>query len=188
MAQYNDLRREPVPLTADDLIRILHLQPHPEGGHFRETYRAPLDVAGISVADGVSYPIRSASTSIYFLLKRGEISGLHRIRSDEVWHFYAGAPITVTAIHADATIATWRLGQNMFSGERPQCVVPAGAWFGAALAPDSASGSPDFALAGCTVAPGFAFEDFELADRQDLIREFPMHAELIRRLTASVDK
>lgn len=163
------------PADADEWIRRLELVPHPEGGYFRETYRAPLRVTG---AEG---RVRNASTAIYFLLRRGQFSALHRISSDELWHFYAGGSLAVHAIFPDGTLSTWKLGMDIASGESPQCVVPAGAWFGAELVEDDPA--TDFALVGCTVAPGFEFHDFELANRADLISCFPRHAELIARLT-----
>lgn len=156
------------PPTAADWIYRLDLKRHPEGGYFHETYR---DTRQVDV-DG---RLRSASTAIYFLLERGQFSALHRIKSDEVWHFYAGSTLLVQAILPDGTTKSWRLGLD--DGDLPQCIVPAGAWFGARLE------GIDYALVGCTVAPGFDFDDFELADRSDLLAHYPEHASLIKRLT-----
>jgi uncharacterized protein len=134
-------------LTAAEIIRLLDLTPHPEGGHFRETFRdAPL------VKDG-----RAASTAIYFLLARGEVSQWHRIDAAEVWHYYAGAPLGLHIAGA-AGVTTTRLGIDLAEGERPQAVVAAGAW-------QSAKSLGDWTLVGCTVAPGFEFTSFELAPR-----------------------
>jgi len=131
--------------SADDVIRLLQLQPHPEGGHFRETFR---DTAGV---DG-----RSHSTAIYYLLKRGERSHWHRVDAAEAWHFYAGAPLRLQiALEFGPSEAT-TLGVDLAAGERPQAVVPAGAW-------QAAESLGDWTLVGCTVAPGFAFEGFEMA-------------------------
>jgi predicted cupin superfamily sugar epimerase len=126
------------------VIRLLGLAPHPEGGHFRETFR---DEPG---PDG-----RARSTAIYFLLKRGERAHWHRIDAAEVWHFYAGAPLTLR-ISRKAVIEVTRLGADLAGGEHLQAIVPAGAW-------QAAVSLGDWTLVGCTVAPGFQFEGFELA-------------------------
>ena len=132
-------------LTADDIIRLLDLEPHPEGGHFRETFRD-----GAASASG-----RAASTAIYFLLRRGERSRWHRVDAAEVWHWHAGAPLLLS-VSGDGGRATHRLGPDLASGERPQAVVPAHAW-------QQAESLGDFTLVGCTVAPGFEFAGFEMA-------------------------
>lgn len=161
--------------TARSIVDQLGLLPHPEGGFFRETYRAPLTLTGLP--QGFAGP-RSASTAIYYLLERGDMSALHRIASDEVWHHYAGGTLTVHVLHPDGQHEALRLGTDLAAGERPQAVVPAGAWFGARL-----EGDDDFVLVGCTVAPGFDFEDFELGERGALEQAFPLHAALVRSLT-----
>jgi uncharacterized protein len=130
--------------TAADIIRLLDLQPHPEGGHYRETFR------DLRSNDG-----RAASTAIYFLLARGERSHWHRIDAAEVWHHYAGAPLALS-IARDRDVTTVRLGPDLAGGERPQAVVPAGAW-------QAAETLGEWTLVGCTVAPGFEFTSFELA-------------------------
>jgi len=134
-------------LAAADIVRLLDLAPHPEGGHFRETFR---DVRRNESG-------RAASTAIYFLLARGERSHWHRIDAVEVWHFYAGAPLRLE-IAADeaAELTVVKLGPDLAGGERPQAIVPAGAW-------QAAESLGAWTLVGCTVAPGFAFERFELA-------------------------
>jgi predicted cupin superfamily sugar epimerase len=131
-------------LTAPEVIRLLELQPHAEGGHFRETFRDARQ------SDG-----RSASTAIYFLLARGERSHWHRVDAVEVWHYYAGAPLALSIAATDGT-TVHRLGPDLAAGERPQAVVPAGAW-------QAAESLGDWTLVGCTVAPGFSFTGFELA-------------------------
>ena len=134
-------------LAAADIVRLLDLAPHPEGGHFRETFRdVRRDESG-----------RAASTAIYFLLARGERSHWHRIDAVEVWHFYAGAPLRLE-IAADeaAELTVTTLGPDLARGERPQAIVPAGAW-------QAAESLGAWTLVGCTVAPGFAFERFALA-------------------------
>ncbi|MBV9104415.1 MAG: cupin domain-containing protein [Verrucomicrobia bacterium] len=132
-------------MTSSDIIRLLDLKPHPEGGHYRETIRDPMTYAG-----------RPVSTAIYFLLAAEEVSHWHRIDSIEVWHWYAGAPLALS-IYADGEqIVNVRLGTDLISGERPQAFVPAGNW-------QSARTLGPWTLAGCTVAPGFQFDRFEMA-------------------------
>lgn len=160
-------------------IERLDLRPHPEGGYFRETYRASetIDSAGLPARfEGA----RVFATAIYFLLTRDAFSAFHRIRSDELWHFYAGAPITIIVLDADGKgqLATHALGRDPTRGESLQVVVPAGAWFAAEVASAGAYG-----LVGCTVAPGFDFADFELGARADLQARYPQHRGVIERLT-----
>ena len=131
-------------LAAADVIRLLDLKPHPEGGHFRETFRDGRSVNGD----------RAASTAIYFLLARGERSHWHRIDAVEIWHWYAGAPLELEIAHEDGRRETVRLGSDLSSGERPQAIVPDRAW-------QAAESLGDWTLAGCTVAPGFDFARFE---------------------------
>jgi predicted cupin superfamily sugar epimerase len=131
-------------VTASDLIRLLDLAPHPEGGHFRETFRDPRTIDG-----------RAASTAIYFLLARGERSHWHRVDAVEVWHWYAGSALRLE-LHDGAGTTAISLGANLAAGQRPQAVVPAGAW-------QAAESLGDWTLVGCTVAPGFDFAGFELA-------------------------
>ncbi len=141
-----------VPMTAAQIIQALDLKPHPEGGHFRETFR-----------DGTSVGRRAVSTAIYFLLARGERSHWHRIDVTEVWHYYAGAPLTLEIADTDADIGNrqirrLRLGADIGVGERPQAVVPPHTW-------QAAESLGDWTLVGCTVAPGFEFTGFELAPK-----------------------
>ncbi len=117
------------------------------------------------------------ATAIYFLLQENEVSALHRIKSDEIWHFYAGTPLLIHAIYPDGHYREQRLGSDCTDGDLYQVVVPAGCWFGAELV------GKQFALVGCTVAPGFDFADFEMADRKQLSACYPQHTELIKRLT-----
>jgi predicted cupin superfamily sugar epimerase len=134
-------------LTASDIIRILQLQPHPEGGHYRETFR------DLRTIDGK----RAASTAIYFLLARGERSHWHRVDAVETWHWHAGAPLLLE-IAEGATRRKIMLGPDLAAGERPQGVVPSGAW-------QAAQSLGDWTLVGCIVAPGFQFDGFELAPK-----------------------
>lgn len=155
------------------LIRRFGLTPHPEGGYFRETYRS-----SSQVTRGSSGPQRSASTAIYYLLSDGAHSAWHRIRSDEVWHFYAGDPIEVHVIDAHGVLTTHRLGNTLTHPDAEfQAVVPAGDWFAAVC-----TAPAGFALVGCTVAPGFEFSEFEMADVDALAAAHPEHRALIARL------
>jgi predicted cupin superfamily sugar epimerase len=167
-------------LTAQQLTEALGLLPHPEGGFYRETYRASEVLPQEALGARHSGP-RSASTAIYFLVTAGSFSALHRIASDEVWHFYAGHPLEVVSIDEDDVLHIARIGMNLAAGEVPQYVVPKGRWFGSRLTSPHA---PDaYALVGCTVAPGFDFADFELADRGALIARHPQHQAIIEALT-----
>ena len=149
----------------------LQLTQHVEGGSFRETYRAPL------VLQQPAGP-RAASTGIYFLLEDGEFSAFHRIASDEMWHFYDGVTLHIYEIQPNGTLHVHRLGRDIAQGEQLQLVIPAGSWFAS-----SVEETGGFALVGCTVAPGFDFADFELAERAALSQLFPQHAGLIGMLT-----
>jgi len=156
--------------AADDLVRDLGLLPHPEGGFYRETYRAAR-TAGAG---------RAAATMIYFLLPAGQVSRLHRIDADEGWHHYLGGTLEVFELDESdpGRLRVTRLGKDLARGEVLQHVVPAGRWFGAA----PATGTP-YVLVGCTVAPAFEFDHFELGERSALLARFPAAAELVTRLT-----
>lgn len=132
-------------MRPDEIIRLLGLAPHPEGGHFRETFR---DAAAAGSG-------RAASTAIYFLLRAGEVSRWHRVDAAEVWHWYAGAPLALAVVQG-TTRGSIRLGTDLAAGERPQAVVPAQAW-------QQAQSLGAWTLVGCTVAPGFEFSGFEMA-------------------------
>jgi len=147
------------------LVETLKLQPHPEGGFYRETYRA----AG-KTGD------RNYSTAIYYLLPAGAVSRLHRIKSDELFHFYLGGPMTLVELGPKGEVETVTLGQDVAAGQRLQHVVPAGKWFGGFCA------GGDFSLVGCTVAPGFDFADFELGDKAALLARYPGARDLIERI------
>jgi uncharacterized protein len=155
----------------------LQLTRHVEGGAFREVYRSTL------VIPRTSLPLffegdRTASTHIYFLLAAGQFSAFHRIAADEHWHFYFGDPLIVYEINHNGHLLTHRLGNDVSKGESFHTVINAGSWFASAPAEGS-----EYALVGCTVAPGFDFADFELADKEKLAEQYPEHAALIRRLT-----
>ena len=166
-------------------IDRLGLMPHPEGGHFRETYRARETIAAEALPARFT-GARAFSTAVYYLLRAGERSFLHRLRADELWHHYAGDPLAVTTIDDDGTLTVHALGHHVERGERFQVLVPAGTWFGAMLpepATGKRAGARGFALVGCTVAPGFDFADFEMASRADLLHRHPQHRDVIERLT-----
>jgi hypothetical protein len=158
-------------------ITKLQLEAHPEGGYFRQTYKADL-VLPKTALPAAFQGARAASTAIYFLLEGNNFSALHRLRSDELWHFYAGSPVAVNVIDPAGVCSRILLGGDPDAGEMFQAVVPAGCWFGSHVA-DWKS----FALVGCTVAPGFDFVDFELAERAELVRKYPQCREVIVQLT-----
>jgi predicted cupin superfamily sugar epimerase len=164
-------------MTADDVIRVLNLRPHPvEGGFFRETYRSATTLPG-SVLPGHRGP-RSASTAIYYLLKPGHVSELHVLPGDEVFHFYLGSPVRMLQLRPDGSGKEVTLGSDFAAGQLPQVVVPGGVWQGTHLLGDSG-----FALLGCTVAPGFDYADYRSASRAELVAKWPAFAEEIMRLT-----
>ena len=156
-------------------IEKLSLTRHPEGGWFAETYRSAESIATEALPGRFHGP-RVFCTAIYFLLERGDYSALHRIKSDEIWHFYEGEPLTVQVITSDGESYELLLGRDAAQGHCLQAVVPAGCWFGA-----ETRGA--FSLVGCTVAPGFDFRDFEMAERTRLTASYPQHSPLINRLT-----
>jgi uncharacterized protein len=157
-------------------IKRLRLEAHPEGGYFRQTYKAELllpkeALPGFGGA-------RAASTAIYFLLEGQNFSAFHRLRSDEVWHFYAGEPLVVHVIDPLGEYSAIRLGRDLEAGQVPQAVVRAGCWFASHVENWSS-----FAVVGCTVAPGFDFQDFELGRREELVAKYPQHRDVIEGLT-----
>lgn len=163
--------------TADDWIEKLQLAAHPEGGYFRETYRAAELITTNGLPERFSGE-RSFSTAIYFLLKSGQQSLFHRIKSDEMWHFYSGSPLTIHMISPNGEYSSLSLGSGFDAGQQFQQLVPAGVWFGATV--DAAD---SYSLVGCTVAPGFDFADFEFADFTMLRQLCPGQENHIRRLS-----
>jgi predicted cupin superfamily sugar epimerase len=156
-------------------IEHLKLSPHPEGGFYRETYRA----RGAFVPPDSSQP-RSFSTAIYFLLRTEDRSMFHRIKSDEIWHFHAGGRLTIYIL-TEYGMVTQTLGSELERGDQLQIVVPAHHWFGSMVT------DGPYVLAGCTVSPGFDFRDFEMARQTELLIQFPRQAETIRLLTQLKD-
>ncbi|MCY7350683.1 MAG: cupin domain-containing protein [Cytophagaceae bacterium] len=148
---------------ADYWVKQYQMQPHPEGGWFAETYRSAERIPHVALPERFAGD-RVFGTAIYFLLEGHHFSALHRIQSDEIWHFYAGNPLDIFLLNETGLLQITRLGPDATAGEVFQTVVPAGCWFGAKPAMPEG-----YALVGCTVAPGFDFADFELADRAALL-------------------
>jgi predicted cupin superfamily sugar epimerase len=162
---------------AKQWIEALGLRPHPEGGYFRETYRSAELVARANLPERFTGD-RHFATAIYFLLEEQDFSAFHRLKSDEMWHFYDGHALAVHVIDPDGTYSTIKVGKAVERGEYPQAVVPAGHFFAATV--DDPAG---YCLVGCTVAPGFDFADFEMPGRQRLIGMYPQHHRVIEKLT-----
>ena len=165
-------------LTADDVVRLLKLRPHPvEGGYFRETYRSFDSIPAEELPDHRAE--RSVGTAIYYLLTPGTVSEMHRLPGDEVFHFYLGDPVRQLQLYSDGTGREFTLGTDLEVGQVPQLVVPAGTWQGAYLL----EGSHGFALLGATMAPGFDYADYETGGRGELASRWPGFAGIIGRLT-----
>ncbi len=163
--------------TANEWIEQLDLKPHPEGGYYREVYRSSELIPAEALPERFNKS-HVFGTSIYFLLNGKQISSLHRLKSDEIWHFYSGSSVCISMIFADGTLRQKTLGPHPEEGETFQVVIPRGCWFGAKVTDEKG-----YALVGCTVAPGFEFDDFELAKRADLLKLFPQHKEIINEFT-----
>ncbi|UFH55337.1 cupin domain-containing protein [Spirosoma sp. KNUC1025] len=164
-------------MTAADYVQAFNMQPHPEGGYFAETYRSAEAIPHSALPTRFGGD-RAFSTAIYFLLESHHVSAFHRIQADEVWHFYAGGALEVFVITPTGELNLIRLGNQTEQGEVFQAVVPAGCWFGS----KPANGT-DFSLVGCTVAPGFDFADFEMANRNVLLTDYPQHKGIIEMLS-----
>lgn len=154
----------------------LQLIPHPEGGYYKEVYRAG-EIILSEALPGNFRGNRNISTSIYYLLQRKDYSAFHKLKSDEVWHFYDGSALQIYIIDQSGNFSIKLLGKNAENEEAFQIVIAKECWFAAELV-DKTS----FSLVGCTVSPGFDFRDFEMADCSKLADQFPMHKELIQRL------
>lgn len=163
--------------SADYWIKKLNLIKHEEGGWYTLVYRSPF-LLPQKILPETFNGNRPVTTSIYFLLDNNNFSALHQIASDELWHFYAGDTLIVYEIKTDGQLIEHKLGGNFETGEHFQCAVTAGSWFGAKL---QAAG--DYALVGCTVSPGFDYAEFELAERETLVQQYPQHQALITALT-----
>ncbi len=163
-------------ITAQELIEEYKLMPHPEGGYYRESYRSETILSQSALPKGFKGD-RVSSTAIYFLLEQGNFSAFHRIKSDECWHFYCGDPLNVYVIDKEGDLITFTLGANIKLGQYFNFTVPANCWFASRPLKESS-----FSFVGCTVAPGFDFEEFELAKADELRKEFPQHESIIREL------
>jgi predicted cupin superfamily sugar epimerase len=160
----------------NQLIQKYNLEPHPEGGWYKQTYKSNEEIPADALPErfGAS---RAFSTAIYFLLEKGNFSAFHRIKSDECWHFYAGDTLLIYIIEQTGELKIISLGSNYEKGQSFQYVVPADCWFASC----PASGS-EYCFVGCTVSPGFEFEDFELADATELSVMYPQHKSIIIEL------
>ena len=166
-------------MTADDVKRELGLVPHPrEGGWYVRTYESGERVAANALADGRYAGERFTATAIYYLLEPGTFSEMHVLKSDEVFHHYLGEPVEMLQLHPDGTSSVCVIGKDLLAGERPQVVVRRGVWQGCRLLRGEG-----FALLGCTVSPGFEFEDYASAGMEELVAKWPREAERIARLT-----
>ncbi len=163
----------------EELVEHLEMLPHPEGGFYKEVYRSKQTISKNALENNFSGD-RSYCTSIYFLLTSDNFSGFHRIKQDEIWNFYKGSPLLVHVIDKDGIYTCHEVGMDIENKSFPQLVVPGGSWFAS-----SVKNKDDYSFVGCTVAPGFDFEDFELANRADLTAEYPQHKEIITQLTRS---
>lgn len=160
-------------MQATDYITALEMLPHPEGGFYRENYRSEIRVQFPGFEDS-----RNVATSIFFLLEKGNFSAMHRIKSDEIWHFYDGDPLEIIEISPEGTLNSTYLGRNVTKGEKLVYCVKSGNWFGSRPAKGS-----QYSLVGCTVAPGFDFIDFEMPTRDFFITQFPLHKEVLTEMT-----
>lgn len=152
-------------MTKEEIVEKYQMQAHPEGGFFAETYRSELE---FDTARGK----RSASTAILFLITRDSISHLHRLTSDEGWHFHLGDPLRLVQITKSGELIETIMGPEISKDQKLQHIVPAGDWF-------ASTSLGEYSLVGCTVSPGFDFQDFEMGKKEDLQKEFPGHKNLI---------
>lgn len=156
----------------DTIIKHLALQPHVEGGYFKRTYQS-------SIEFNFKDRCRAINSAIYYLLKSDDFSCWHKLKSDEIWHHYCGSNVIIYQINIDGTLSSIKLGNLLDDPQaQPQYLIPADTWFSAEV-----EIADSFALVGCTVAPGFEFEDFEMGNRANLIKEYPQHKEIIMRFT-----
>ena len=162
-------------IIADKIIAKLKLEPHIEGGYFTETYKSPYLVDGKYINENIEGK-RPLSTSIYYLLKAGQVSKFHRLKFDEQWFYHSGSPLLIHLIDKDGKLENVKLGQDVAIGETPQLLVKAGVVLGAKVVDNNS-----FCLVSCVVTPGFDYRDFTLFDPKELTDEFPQHEKLIRK-------
>lgn len=163
--------------TSNYWIEKLKLIPHPEGGFYKETYKNSESISDKELKIEFE-DFRCLATSIYFLLNSGEVSHFHSLKSDEIWYFHDGCPLTVYVINEQGILTRHRLGLDVEKGQQPQIMVPAGSIFGSAVDEENS-----YSLVGCMVAFGFDFRDFKLFSRKELLKAYPQHEEIIIRLT-----
>jgi uncharacterized protein len=163
--------------TAEHYIQHLNLQPHPEGGYYKEVYRSALNLPSEALPPEFG-GTRQICTSIYFLIEQGNFSAFHRIRSDETWHFYDGDALEVIELQQEGRLKKTAVGRNLPEGEQLQYTVKANTWFASRVKEGG-----HFSLVGCTVSPGFDFTDFEMAERKMLLEKYPQHKNEILGLT-----
>lgn len=164
-------------ISAEQWIRELKLKPHPEGGFYSETYRSGLSVGKKDLPVGFAGS-RRLTTSIYYLLRSGEISKLHRLRADEIWYYHYGSSLKLILIDQEGRKQSKILGPRIEKAESLQILIPAGTIFGAEILEDNS-----YSLFGCVVSPGFEFDDFEMFSREDLLQAYPKLSDLIERMT-----
>ena len=163
--------------NAEFWIKKLGLKPHPEGGYYREVYHSDEIILKEHLPSRYESH-RSFSTSIYFLLKKSQISKFHRLKSDEIWHFYSGSSLFIYIIEEKGKLQKIKLGPDAENREQFQYAVKRGSWFGAEI-----SNKNSYSLIGCTVAPGFDFKDFKLGKQPQLLKKFPEYKDIIKKLT-----
>jgi uncharacterized protein len=163
-------------IAHQELITQFKLLPHPEGGWYKQTYKSSESISATALPERFG-GVRPFSTAIYFLLEEGNFSAFHRIKSDECWHFYTGDPLEIFILQKNGELAVVTLGNDIMKGQLFQFVVPANCWFASRPAPGS-----QYCFVGCTVAPGFDFADFEMANAADLSDRYPQHKEIIHEL------
>jgi predicted cupin superfamily sugar epimerase len=163
--------------SAEYWIKNLALTPHPEGGYYNETFAASEKISIENLPGKYSGP-RKIYTMIYFLLESHQVSHLHRLKSDEIWSFYTGSPLTIHVIEPDGNYIQKKMGPDFEKNESFQHLVRAGCWFGATVNEEAS-----YTLVGCFVAPGFDYDDFELAKQEELSAKYPAHRSIIERLT-----
>ena len=168
--------------NANYWIQNLNLQPHPEGGFFKEIYRSTEVIKNKSLPQRFCGN-RSFSTSIYFLLNKTDFCAFHKIKQDELWHFYDGISLTIHIIDKDFNYSTQQLGKDIKKHQRPQVIVPAGYWFAAEI-----NDKKHFGLCGCTVAPGFDLADFTMPTQNELIALMPQHIKIIKKFSRLQNK
>ncbi|MCR3757467.1 cupin domain-containing protein [Clostridium felsineum] len=162
--------------TADYFIKNLDMIAHPEGGFYKEVYVSEENITARDLKSDFEGS-RILWTSIYFLLQDGEVSNFHRLKSDEMWYYHSGSPLTIYMISPEGMLITEQLGLNIAQGEKPQVLVPKNYIFGSAM------NNKGYALVGCMVSPGFEFRDFELFKRRELLEKYPQYKETIFKLT-----